>query len=76
MKRQLEKLSPRQKEALEMIKLVISKNGFPPTRVELAELLGVTRNAACDLLNTLERKGYVTLHPAISRGIKVKEVAA
>lgn len=68
----LEKLTSRQSEILEVIKVSIKETGFPPTRAEIAEAFGFrSANAAEEHLRALERKGYITILPGSSRGIQV-----
>lgn len=64
-------LTPRQHEVLTLIKNWIALNGFPPTRADIAGRCGFTRNAAECHLQELAKKGYISLTPAISRGIRV-----
>ncbi|HFE38021.1 MAG TPA: repressor LexA, partial [Gammaproteobacteria bacterium] len=67
-----EKLTARQSEILDVIKINIKETGFPPTRAEIAQYFGFkSANAAEDHLRALERKGYITLLPASSRGIQI-----
>lgn len=71
----LEKLTSRQSEILEVIKVSIKETGFPPTRAEIAEAFGFrSANAAEDHLRALERKGYITILPGSSRGIQVTDL--
>jgi repressor LexA len=67
-------LTDRQALILEIIKEHIEDSGFPPTRAELAEILGFKSvNAAEDHLRALERKGYIEILPGASRGIRLLE---
>jgi len=66
------KLTPRQSEILSLIEQAISNTGFPPTRAEIAQTLGFkSANAAEDHLRALEKKGYISLAPGASRGIRL-----
>lgn len=70
----METLTDRQALILEIIKEHIEDSGFPPTRAELAEILGFKSvNAAEDHLRALERKGYIEILPGASRGIRLLE---
>ena len=70
----METLTDRQALILEIIKEHIVDSGFPPTRAELAEILGFKSvNAAEDHLRALERKGYIEILPGASRGIRLLE---
>ena len=66
------KLTSRQSEILSLIEHAISDTGFPPTRAEIAQTLGFkSANAAEDHLRALEKKGYISLAPGASRGIRL-----
>lgn len=66
------KLTSRQSEILTLIEQAIDETGFPPTRAEIAQTLGFkSANAAEDHLRALERKGYISLAPGASRGIRL-----
>lgn len=57
---------------LQEIKDCIRLYGHPPTRKEIADKLGwKSPNAAEEHLRALERKGYITIIPRISRGIRL-----
>lgn len=65
-------LTARQSEILQLIQAAVSQTGFPPTRAEIAKALGFkSANAAEDHLRALEKKGYITLTPGASRGIRL-----
>lgn len=65
-------LTARQSEILDLIEQAIANTGFPPTRAEIAEALGFkSANAAEDHLRALEKKGYISLTPGASRGIRL-----
>ncbi len=63
-----QKLSPRQREALDALQAFQRQNARPPTRAELGEFLGVSAQTADFHLKALERKGYLRLSRQ-SRGI-------
>jgi repressor LexA len=66
------KLTKRQMEILDLIHNYIDRTGAPPTRAEIAEIMGFrSPNAAEDHLRALERKGVLALLPGTSRGIKI-----
>lgn len=68
------KLTARQTEILDLIKAAIEQTGFPPTRAEIAQTLGFkSANAAEDHLRALEKKGYISLAPGASRGIRLTQ---
>ncbi len=68
----MERLTPRQRQVLELIRDFIDRTGLPPTRAEIAESLGFrSANAAEDHLRALARKGAIELLPGASRGIRI-----
>lgn len=70
----MEELTPRQREILELIRTQIADTGLPPTRAEIARLLGFrSANAAEEHLRALARKGAIELLPGASRGIRLPE---
>ncbi|PKF61459.1 repressor LexA [Psychromonas sp. psych-6C06] len=67
-------LTKRQGEVLDVIKDCINKTGMPPTRVELAKILGFrSANAAEEHLKALARKGAIEILSGTSRGIRIVE---
>lgn len=70
------KLTDRQQEILDLIRLTVARTGFPPTRAEIARALGFrSPNAAEDHLKALARKGAIELTAGASRGIRLKDAA-
>ncbi|PJE78557.1 LexA repressor [invertebrate metagenome] len=66
------KLTLRQAEILELIRTHIDDTGFPPTRAEIAKILGFrSPNAAEEHLKALARKGVIEMTPGRSRGIRI-----
>ncbi|BBL71779.1 transcriptional repressor LexA [Methylogaea oryzae] len=69
-------LTERQAQILRLIRDAVADTGLPPTRAEIAKILGFrSANAAEDHLRALARKGYVELLPGASRGIQLKQPA-
>lgn len=67
-----ESLTSRQQQVLEALREAIARTGMPPTRSELAALLGLrSANAAEEHLRALARKGVIALMPGASRGIQI-----
>jgi repressor LexA len=67
-------LTPRQAEILELIREYIADHGHPPTRADIARVLGFrSPNAAEEHLRALEKKGAIELLPGASRGIRLPE---
>jgi repressor LexA len=70
----LPKLTPRQREILELITRAIDDSGSPPTRAEIAAELGfASANAAEEHLRALAKKGYIELAAGTSRGIRIPQ---
>jgi repressor LexA len=70
------KLTNRQQQSLDLIRQAIVNTGFPPTRAELATVLGFkSANAAEDHLRALARKGVIELTAGASRGIRLTDLA-
>ncbi|SMF31218.1 SOS-response transcriptional repressor, LexA [Alteromonadaceae bacterium Bs31] len=68
------KLTARQQQILELIKDHIQDTGYPPTRAEIAEILGFkSANAAEEHLKALARKGAIEMIAGASRGIRLPE---
>lgn len=68
-----EALTARQSQVLQLIHDHIQETGFPPTRAEIANILGFRSiNAAEDHLKALERKGALEILPGTSRGLRIK----
>ena len=67
-------LTARQAEVLQLIRDFVQDTGFPPTRADIAQVLGFkSANAAEDHLKALARKGYIELLAGASRGIRLAE---
>ena len=65
-------LTQRQTEVLSCIRGQIEETGMPPTRSEIAKLLGFKSiNAAEQHLKALAKKGVIELLPGASRGIRI-----
>lgn len=67
-------LTARQAQILQLIQEAVGNTGFPPTRAEIAQTLGFkSANAAEDHLRALEKKGFITITPGASRGIRLTQ---
>ena len=64
-------LTDKQNEALQAIKQYQQDNGYPPTRAELSDRLGVYPNAIQLRLDALARNGHIKITRGASRGIRV-----
>jgi repressor LexA len=70
-------LTPRQEQVLQLIRSYAEETGYPPTRAEIARILGFkSANAAEEHIKALARKGAIEIIPGASRGIKLPEVQA
>ena len=70
----MEKLTKRQSEVLAMIKKYMLDNGAPPTRADIAHIMGFrSPNAAEDHLQALAKKKAIELIPGFSRGIRLSQ---
>lgn len=66
-------LSPKQLEVLAFIRSFMEERGWPPTRGEIAEGLGLRNRQGIDQhLRALELKGAIELTPGVSRGIRLR----
>lgn len=67
------RLTARQQQILELIQNAIAHTGAPPTRAEIASMLGFrSANAAEEHLQALARKGVIELVSGTSRGIRLR----
>ena len=65
-------LTPRQAEALTIIRRHIKVRGVPPSRSELATEMGMTTASGVDKhLSALSKKGWACLHASVERGIQL-----
>ena len=70
------KLTARQQQVFDIIKDNIENTGYPPTRVEIASILGFnSANAAEEHIKALARKGAIEIVEGASRGIRLPEQA-
>lgn len=68
------KLTARQQQILDLIKEHIQDTGYPPTRAEIADILGFkSANAAEEHLKALARKGAIEMVAGASRGIRLPD---
>lgn len=68
-------LTPRQEQVLQLIRSYADETGYPPTRAEIARILGFkSANAAEEHIKALARKGAIEIIPGASRGIKLPEI--
>jgi repressor LexA len=66
----MENLSSKQERVLEFLVNFNTDHGFPPTIRELCQHFGFkSLNTAHFHLRSLERKGYIQVHPGKGRGI-------
>ena len=64
-------LTQRQAEILRFLKSFAGANGYPPTRMEIAQRFAFrSSNAAEEHLRAIERKGHILIERGRARGIK------
>jgi len=69
------RLTTRQQQILDWIRMHIDVHGMPPTRAEIATGLGFsTASSAEDHLQALARKGALEILPGASRGLRLKDL--
>jgi len=59
----IEEITDKQKEVLKLIISLTEKNGYQPSRDELALIIGTTRHAVTQRVWQLEKKGYLEKPP-------------
>ena len=65
-------LTARQEQVLQLIKSYADETGYPPTRAEIARILGYkSPNAAEEHIKALAKKGAIEIVPGASRGIRL-----
>jgi repressor LexA len=64
-------LTRRQRKVLEFLTSYTKKYGYPPTIREIGEHFGFFWTAARGFLQSLEKKGFIKINPAKSRGIEI-----
>ena len=65
-------LTDRQAEILEVLRGFVAEHGRPPSRPELAKMLGIaSTNGVFKHLEALARKGAIELVPNAARGIRI-----
>ncbi len=66
-------LTERQQQVFDIIENTIATTGSPPTRSEIASILGFKSiNAAEDHIQALARKGMIDIVSGVARGIRLK----
>lgn len=70
------KASPRQLQILQLIRQFLQQQHRPPTRAELAALLGLRNRQGIDQhLRALAAKQLIALEPRVARGIRLLDAA-
>jgi repressor LexA len=68
----MSQLTPRQAELFSFIHDFITKNQYPPSHRQIAVKLGLRAvRSVQQLLEQLERKGYVGHTPGVSRSLRI-----
>ncbi|NLW03844.1 MAG: transcriptional repressor LexA [Pseudomonadaceae bacterium] len=66
------KLTKRQQQVLDIVKDCMREKGMPPTRAEIAKILGFkSANAAEEHLKALAKKGAIEILAGTSRGLRL-----
>ncbi len=69
-------LTHRQQQILDLIRDYLREQGMPPTRMEIAQMLGLrSANAVEDHLKALVRKGYVEVRSGRNRNIRLLDAS-
>jgi len=70
-------LSKRQRRILRAIRDFVDENGYPPSIRQLCELADISSTSVASYnLDILQREGYITRDPEVSRGIRLVEEMA
>lgn len=69
-------LTKAQQLCLAHLREYLRENGEPPTQTELADLMGKTQQTVRGYLISMERRGWITLFPGITRGIALRGESA
>ena len=70
----MDELTDRQSEILKLIRELMEVSGYPPTRAEIAERMGVRSVYAAEQhLRALEKKGAIEISSGSSRGIRLMD---
>ena len=70
-------LTDRQRETLEHIRAHLRRFGYPPSRKELSEKLGLSHPSSVEVhLQALQTKGWIELSPDTKRGIRLLDEAS
>ncbi len=64
-------LTERQREFRDFIADYIEENSYPPTVREMAEHFDVSLRAVQDHVSALQKKGFISVNPKLSRSMKV-----
>ena len=70
-RRPVEEITDPQRRTLRELHRFTSRQGFPPTIQELADILGISPPSARDQVNQLVRKGYVKRESRKARGLTI-----
>ena len=69
-------LTEKQREALEHIRAYTRRHGFPPSRKELSQSLGLSHPSSADgHLSALQAKGWLEIRRDTKRGLKLTDEA-
>lgn len=64
-------MTKKQKQVYNFIVAFQAKNGYPPSRSEIAKKMKVAVNAVSGRLDGLVKKGHIAIDKGVSRGIRI-----
>ena len=70
-RRPVREITGPQRRTLQKLQRFVEQRGFPPTIMELADILGISHASAHDQVNQLVRKGYLRREPRKARGLAI-----
>lgn len=70
-RRPVREITEPQRRTLQKLQRFVDQRGFPPTIMELADILGISHASAHDQVNQLVRKGYLRREPRKARGLAI-----
>lgn len=66
--------TPRQQQALDVIRASVTEKGYPPSVRELADALGLASpSSAAHLIRALAEHGHIEVVPGLSRAIRLTD---
>jgi repressor LexA len=69
----MQSLTPRQTAVVTAVRDLSARQGYPPTRAELAKELRITQQGVAGHLHAIERKGAIRCEPGTARGLVIPD---